>query len=77
MLESIKRESMSDIEKWKQPMPWMTLDELKVSFGFCQVVPTSDMSERAVARANAVKKYCERLRMTQVGWVVCACMHDK
>ena len=71
ILEAVKRESVSDIEKWKASMPWMSLDELRLSFGFCQQVPESSMSLRAEARAKAVQKYCERLHMTQVGRVVC------
>ena len=67
VLESFKRESVSDIERWQASMPWQTLDELKLSFGYSQACPGSDMSQRAVARAHAVQKYCEKLHMTQVG----------
>jgi hypothetical protein len=66
-LEALEEESTSDIERWKQSMPWMTEDELMISFGYCQLAPTSAMSERAKARSAAVVKYCQKLKMTQVG----------
>ncbi len=67
VLESYKREEKSDVEKWKASMPWMALDELKLSFGYCQQVPSSEMSLRAETRAIAVKKYCEKLGTVQAG----------
>jgi hypothetical protein len=67
-LESVKKESTSQIDKTLQSCPWRTSWQLATDFGYTAAAREDHpINIQALASRDAVIKACERLRWTQVG----------